>query len=108
MRPDTQVPVPSDLTGWPSWLERTGIALGLLIVTAWALAKLAGWAKPRAELLIDGALEAARQLPHVLEENRKLNEAVMLALQHQRERDLEIADRLAKLEELLERVNKEL
>ncbi len=59
--------VPPDAQGWSTWIERLGVPLALLVVLTFAMFRLAKWARPKADSLIDGMLSRANALPAVIE-----------------------------------------
>lgn len=87
------------LEGWSKWVDRTGVAIGVLAVTGFVLWRLATWLRPKADRVIDGVLANNARVPELLAEHAKVN--------------LQIADSLARLAEvqkqqvrLLEEINK--
>jgi hypothetical protein len=61
-----QAMVPSELSGWPSWLERTGVAVGILAFMMAALWQVLRWIKPRADRVFDNLVDRANALEPLL------------------------------------------
>jgi hypothetical protein len=58
--------LPTDSSGWPPWVERLGVPIALLVVIGVALWRLIGWARPKADLLIDSTLARSNSLERIL------------------------------------------
>lgn len=77
--------IPTDAAGWPPWVERVGVPIAILVVVVVALVRIAKWARPKADALIDGTLAKANALPLLLEaqeardRRREIQEAAFLA-----------------------------
>lgn len=63
----TPAQVPSDMSTWSGWLDRTGVAVGILIVVGFALWRLLRWVKPRADVVLDGFIANANRVQPLLD-----------------------------------------
>lgn len=61
-----QAGVPTELSGWPSWLERTGVAVGILAFVLACLWQVLRWIKPRADKVFDGLVDKANAIEPLL------------------------------------------
>lgn len=75
MKYHPQPQLPSEVEAGSKLFEKFGVLTVLLVVIGFVLWKVAGWARPKADALIDNTLDKAAALPGLLEENRKANSA---------------------------------
>ena len=94
--------IPTDPSGWPTWIERLGVPVALLVVLGFAVVKLAKWAGPKADALIDGVTTRANALGPLLEaqaardQERALQErAILVSIQALTSVVGQLGDRLA-------------
>lgn len=63
----TAAQVPTDMGAWSSWLDRTGVAVAILIVIGLLLWRLLRWMRPRADIVLDGFIANANRVQPLLD-----------------------------------------
>lgn len=77
--------VPSDAAGWSAWIDRTGVAISILIVTGAVLYRLARWMRPKVDSVIDAVLANNARVPVLMEAQARRDQEIVQALEKQSE-----------------------